>query len=324
MDNHIQVRLFSAIAQKFKNQAKAIDDYRLRFPGIGQSTARARFTGINSITYEHGMEVAAAYRLHDWDIWPEGWPHTSGYAEVANMGENIGFYLDMLYQDLLSIRKNPQARLHVAISDVPFLLLKHYRQLIGFSLYCSLSLEMNHSVYRRFRFGDAFMQDSQIVVWLDQCRLALGTYQTIPGVEYWSPYMLQPLVQKIKLVQTLGLFEAETTVQRLHEDLEKLVNDLENKAHTGKKLLGPLTEGAPVKVLNHAGIVTDTTMIAELNDDFTPFGYEVRGLSYLQRLGSTSAQTKLKAIKNVGHFGGTIGSAFDKTFFSQLRQGLEA
>jgi hypothetical protein len=324
MDNHIQVRLFSAISKKFKNQAKAINDYRLRFPGIGQSTARARFTGINSITYEHGMEVAAAYRLHDWDIWPEGWPHTSGYAEVPNPGENIGLYLDMLNQDLLSISKNTQSRLHVAINDMPFILLKQYRALVGFSLYCSLSLEMNHSTYRQFRFGDAFMQEAQVSFWLDQCRQALGTYQKIQGVEYWSPYMLQPLVQKIKLVKTLGLFEAETVVQRLQEELEKLVNDLETKAHSGKKLLGPLTEGAPVKIFNHAGIVTDTLIIAEVNDDLTPFGYEVRGLSHLQRLGSASAQAKLKAIKNVGYFGGTLGSAFDKTFFSQLRQCLVA
>lgn len=324
MDNQIQIRLFNAVAQQFKNRTKAIADYRLRFPGSSESTARARFTGITSITYSHGIEVAAAYQLHDIDIWPEGWPKISGYAEVPNLGDDIGLYLDMLHCDLLRISKNPQARLHVAISDVPFLLLKHYRRLIGFSLYCSLSLEMNHRTYRQFRFGDTFMQDPQIAGWLDQCKQVLATYQKIPGVEYWSPYMLQSLVQKIKLVEKLGLFEAETVAQDVREDLEKLVGDLENKARTGKKLLGPLAEGAPVKIFNHAGIVTNTLIIAEENEDEAAFCYEERGLAHLLRFKGEAAQNKFKAVENAGQFGGHLGSALEKTFFVQLRQSLEA
>lgn len=109
----------------------------------------------------------------------------------------------------------------MAISDVPFLLLKHYRRLIGFSLYCSLSLEMN-------------------------------------------------------------------------------------------------------KIFNHAGIVTNTLIIAEENEDEAAFCYEERGLAHLLRFKGEAAQNKFKAVENAGQFGGHLGSALEKTFFVQLRQSLEA
>jgi hypothetical protein len=325
MDNVIQVRLFDAVIRKFKNRATALEDYQKRFPGTGSSAARARFNATNSITYSHGMQVAAAYHLHDLDIWPEGWPDTDVFAQIPILGENIGFYLEMLNNDLANIHKNGQYLLHMAIHEVPFIMLKHYRELVGFSLYCSLSLEMNHSVYRRFTFGDKFMHDTQITGWLDLCQKALTTYQEIPGVEYWSPFMLRSLVQKINLVEKLGLFEDKEMAKRLHEDLKKLTDDLEHKAHLGKKVLGPLAEGAAVRIFNHEGIVTNTLIIAEAQKGGTAsFCFEERGLSHLLRFDSTAARNKLNALENAGHLGGALGSALDKNFFSRLRQSLVA
>lgn len=322
MLNEIQVRLFNAVTQKFKNRAKAIDDYRKRYSGTSESTARARFTGINSISYTHGMEVAAAYHLHDLDIWPEGWSGSDFYAQSLVQGTGIDTYLNMLIHDFKQVQKLPQARLRLTIHNIPFTILSQYRTLAAFSLYFSLCFELNDEHFRRQKLGKAFMQHSKVAHWLDLCCQALAVYQAIPGVEYWSPYMLQPLVHKIRLVQRMGLFEDNEMVHWLKDDLQQLIGDLEQNAQTGKKCLGPAQYGAPVQIFNHEGVLPDTLIIAETADETTLFCYEERGLAHLMRFDVNMSSQKQRYVVRAGRVGGELGTAIDSQFFSRLHQSI--
>lgn len=320
--NTIQVRLFEAVARKYRNRSAALTDYVKNFPGTGMSTARARFNGTTSISYSHGMEVAAFYDLHDLDIWKEGWPETHSIAKVPALAPDMDAYLNMVVKDLEWLKKQPDILLHLAISELPFILLKKHRLLTGFSLYFSLCFESNHPAYSQYQFGDLFLKESQISSWLNRCKTALALYQEIPGVEYWSPRMFEAIVQKIKLVEKAGLFENEAMAAMLLDELTFLINDLENKARTGKKTIGPAAEGASVRLYNHDGFLTDTIMVAESTGRGPLFSYQERGVLYLQRFDEQIARQQQSRINNAGRLGGELGNIFAGRFFQQLRNSI--
>ncbi len=320
MENNIQVRLFDAIVKKFKNRSKALADYEKSFPGTGSSTARARFNGTTSITYTHGMQVAAHYNLHDLDVWKEGWSETQFMVKVPALAPDMDAYLDMLIKDLEWVKKQPNAQIHLAIHEMPFILLKKHRYIAGFLLYFSLCIESNHPKFSHYTFGTAFLQDPQITVWLDRCREALALYQQIPGTEYWCPRMLQGIKQKIKLIQKIELYENTDMPITLCHELDRLVDDLEQKVKIGKKILGPEQQGAAVRILNHDGFITNTLMVAGSSAVGSLFSYEERGILHVQRYEAAIAQLQLDKIERSSNWGRGINSRF----FVQMRQYNEA
>jgi hypothetical protein len=320
MENNIQVRLFDAIIKKFKNRSKALADYEKNFPGTGSSTARARFNGTTAITYTHGMQVAAHYNLHDLDVWKEGWSETQFMVKVPALTPDMDAYLDMLIKDLEWVKKQPNAQIHLAIHEMPFILLKKHRYIAGFLLYFSLCIESNHPKFSHYTFGTAFLQDPQIVVWLDRCREALALYQQIPGVEYWCPRMLQGIKQKIKLIQNADLYENTDMPTTLCFELNRLIDDLEQKVKIGKKILGPEQQGAAVRILSHDGFITNTHMVAESSESGVLFSYEERGILHVLRYEAAVAQLQLDKIERSSNWGKGINSRF----FVQMRQYNEA
>ncbi len=264
----IQYALFQGITRKFKKRSMALADYLQRFPGVSESTARARFSGTTGITYDHGMEIAMSYQLRDQHICPDGWPANELLLTVTSVQPDIGAFLDMLLRDFSPIPNLSRPRILLVMEDVPFFLLKKHRRLAGLLLYFNLCFEAGVPYYRKFRFGPRFMNEPHVHHWLDQGRAILDIYQQIEGVEYWSPHMLDRFLRKVRLVTEHDLFEDPAVLAEIKEEIGHFIGDLERVLETGQKNYGLQPHlAAKVQIHNHRGFAPGNLMAAQANGD---------------------------------------------------------
>jgi hypothetical protein len=259
--NPIQRALFAAVTQKFANQSAAIRDYRKHFNDCAESTARNRFNGINAVNYDHGMQVAARYGLHDLHVYPEAWPSTHFLVEAVSSDLDLDAYLHRLNEIFEQLRHEQQAKVFLTINKMPLLFLKRYRQLAGFLLYYTFVIDGRDLAFKNMSFGTDFLMHPIVQKWLDQCRSVLCNYQQIEGEEYWSPTMLNHFITKVKAAHRMRYIADDALFELIRTDIYHLVDDMKNTVKAGQKLIGPEKRGASVRIYNHQGQLGDNSLI---------------------------------------------------------------
>lgn len=319
----VQKALFNAVTQRFSNQSSAIRDYLKQFPGCAESTARSRFNNTIAIEYEHGMRVAAHYGLHDLHIWPEGWPETHFLIETSSMEPDIDAYLCMLNHDLLRVRRTEEAKTYLTINEMPLFLLKKYRMLAAFLLYYTFVIDCRMPKLKNIAFGTTFLSHPSIQKWLDNCRDALHNYQHIEGVEYWSPFMFNHILAKLRAADRIGSFENNSYYTQIQNDVHSLIGDMENMTAAGQKLIGPEKEGASVRIFNHDGLLNDTSMVVQSRA--VHLAYVEHGLLNLHRYCSKLADQYLNRIESHSDLCSELGRRPHSTtrFFDQLKRNVD-
>jgi hypothetical protein len=256
--------------------------------------------------------------LHDFDIWPQGWPDTHVVATVTGIQPHLNAMLSTLHNDLSALSSASNAHLYHATNDLPLLWLKTRRQLAGFLLYYHLVFEQMLPEFKGMKFGAQFLKHPVISSWLDQCRDALQLYHSINGTEYWSPRMLDSLLIKIKFVQEMNDFQDATGAQQLLQESEVLIDELEKMTESGLKL-----RGAEMKVYNHRGLLRNDIIIGVT--DQPRFFYQDFGLLDLYRHQTPRIiESRVMLIKGIsetwlpltGHV------KYRRNFFTELRAAL--
>jgi hypothetical protein len=289
----LQRKLFDKISSSFSSRPAAIAHYQKKYK-LSRSKAYAHFNGERAIEGDGLLQLMSDYSLHDLDIWPEGWPETHFLATVLALQPNLDAYMRVLKADLAKMQQSAGAHLYHAGNDVPILLLKTRRRLAGFLLYFHFNYEQTESRFRHIKFGEPFLQYPGIGAWLDNCRAALASYHEIPGTEYWTPRMLDSLLARMKVVRDLHDFCDPEEYARLLGEVRILIRDLEQLAERGAKL-----SGAPLKVFNHHGLLSNNLMIGQSASDH--FIYLNFGLTGLHRYRQPDmVQAYLNRIQRIG------------------------
>jgi hypothetical protein len=323
--NPIQEQLFLNVIKKFRNRSAAIADYQRNFPGSSHSTARSRFAGVTAITYDHGMEIAAHYGLHDFDILPAIRPDTYFLSQIPSVLPDIDSYLDFMVQDFTHLRKEKNVVLQFAISDYPLILLKRYKTLAGFMIYFALNIEQQQNSFPRNRFGIPFFNEPSVNNWLEKCKFVYDCYQLTQSIEYWSTNMFNHLLIKIHLLKQLGLMDSPKIIDDLYSDLINLVNDLETAAQKGKKIIINKFEGAPIQVFNHEGLISPNLMIAESSNIKLSY-IEYGPLNIYRNTKELLVDQQKKRIEKIGRIGGEVGNINlqNRDFFHNLKTSITA
>jgi len=311
----IQKKLFDFILSQYRDRASAIAHYQKKY-NCSRSKAYAHFNGQRAVEGDHILHLLSEYGLHGIDIWPEGWPETHFVGHVLSLQPNLDAYLAILRQDLGHLNKSENGQLFHATNDVPLLLLKTRRRLAGFLLYYQLNFERGHPQFKNTKFGAAFMNNALISNWLDGYRETLHIYHEIPGVEYWSPRMLDALMVKIKLVHSLQDFSDLGEYGHLADEINILVREMESMVERSAKLMG-----AALKVYNHQGLLQNDVMIGQSKD--LNFIYIEHGFLDIHRLQQTDIiQTRLTHLNGISSLFPSLTEQLParRTFFLRLDQ----